>query len=146
MPESLLVRLRTAFRKVKLLQTFGTGETGISQTSSSSSSSTLLLLDDPKIKHCIVKGELWLRSRFQILGYLNHSMESFTKNGWFKTGDMVEEVWDGFIRIKGRLEELINVGGQKVLPADVESIFKEMRQVEDCLVYIEPNPITGQIV
>jgi acyl-coenzyme A synthetase/AMP-(fatty) acid ligase len=146
MPESLLVRLRTAFPKVKLLQTFGTSETGISQTSSLSSSSTLLRLDDPNIEHCVVEGELWLRSRYQILGYLNHSMESFTKDGWFKTGDMVEEAGDGFIRIKGRLKELINVGGQKVLPAEVESILLEMPQVEDCLVYGEPNPITGQIV
>ena len=59
---------------------------------------------------------------------------------------MVEEAGDGFIRIKGRLKELINVGGQKVLPAEVESILLEMPQVEDCLVYGEPNPITGQIV
>lgn len=146
MPESLLARLRTAFPKVKLLQTFGTSETGISQTSSLSSSSTLLRLDDPNTEHRIVDGELWLRSQTQILGYLNHSMESFTEDGWFKTGDMVEEAGDGFIRIKGRLKELINVGGQKVLPAEVESVLLEMAEVEDCLVFGEPSPITGQVV
>lgn len=146
MPESLLVRLRTAFPRVKLLQTFGTSETGISQTSSLSSSSTLLRLDDPNIEHRVVDGELWLRSRTQILGYLNHSMESFTEDGWFKTGDMVEEAGDGFLRIKGRLKELINVGGQKVLPAEVESVLLEMPEIEDCLVYGEPNLITGQVV
>ena len=146
MPDSLLARLRTAFPKVRMLQTFGTSETGISQTTSLSSSSTLFRLDDPNTEHRIVDGELWLRSRTQILGYLNHSMESFTADGWFKTGDMVEGATDGYIRIKGRLKELINVGGQKVLPAEVESVLLEMPEIEDCVVYSEPNPITGQIV
>lgn len=146
MPDSLLARLRTTFPKVKFLQTFGTSETGITQTSSLSSSSTLLRLDDPNTEHRIVDGELWLRSRTQILGYLNHSMECFTVDGWFKTGDLVEDAGDGYIRIKGRLKELINVGGQKVLPAEVESVLLAMPEIEDCVVHGEANPITGQVV
>lgn len=146
MPESLLVRLREAFPRVKFLQTFGTSETGISQTTSFSSSSTLLKLDDPNIEHRVVDGELWLRSRTQILGYLNHSMESFTDDGWFRTGDLVEEAEAGFLRIRGRKNDAINVGGQKVLPAEVESVLLEMPELEDCVVYGEPNAITGQVV
>lgn len=146
MPESLLSRLRGVFSKVRFVQTFGTSETGISQTTSLSSSSTLLKLDDPNIEHRIVDGELWLRSRIQILGYLNHTMDAFTPDGWFRTGDYVETAENGFIRIRGRKEELINVGGQKVLPAEVESVMLEMPEIEDCVVFGEASPITGQIV
>lgn len=146
MPESLLQRLRAAFPAVRFVQTFGTSETGISQTSSKSSGSTLLKLDDPNIEHRIVDGELWLRSRTQILGYLNHAMDSFTEDGWFKTGDLVEQEADGYVRIVGRRKELINVGGEKVLPAEVESVLMEMPEISDAVVYGEANSITGQIV
>ncbi len=146
MPESLLARLRTAFPRARFLQTFGTSETGISQTTSLSSSSTLLKLDDPNIEHRIVDSELWLRSRTQILGYLNHNMDSFTADGWFKTGDIVEKAENGYLRIRGRSNELINVGGQKVLPAEIESVLLEMPEIEDCAVHGETNPITGQVV
>ena len=70
-------------------------------------------------------GELWLRSKTQVLGYLNASMDPFTEDGWFKTGDLVDELKDGYIRIIGRKNDLINVGGEKVLPAEVESILME---------------------
>ena len=75
MPESLLHKLKNAFPKVKLLQTFGTSETGISQTVSKSSTSLLMKLDDPNIQYRVVDGELWLKSKTQIKGYLNYAMD-----------------------------------------------------------------------
>jgi acyl-CoA synthetase (AMP-forming)/AMP-acid ligase II len=82
----------------------------------------------------------------QILGYLNSSMERFTEDGWFKTGDLVEQTEEGYIKIVGRNKELINVGGEKVLPSEIESVLFQMPEVKDCIVYGEPNPIMGQIV
>ena len=146
MPEGLLNRLKAVFSKVKFLQTFGTSETGIAATSSKSSSSTFMKIDDENLEYKIVDNELWLRSKTQILGYLNRSMESFTNDGWFKTGDLVELDNEGFIRIIGRNKEIINVGGQKVLPSEVESVLLGMDEIEDCLVYGEQNAITGQSV
>lgn len=146
MPENLLHRLRATLPKVKFIQTFGTSETGISQTTSKSSDSTLLKLDDPNLEHRIVDGELWLRSRTQILGYLNHSMQSFTDDGWFKTGDLVEVADAGYLRITGRRSEMINVGGEKVLPGEVEAVLMTMPEIADCLVHGAPSPITGQVV
>ena len=131
---------------MKLIQTFGTSETGITHTTSKSSDSTLLKLDDPEVEHQIVDGELWLRSRTQILGYLNHASTAFTADGWFKTGDLVEPAPDGFLRIAGRRSELINVGGEKVLPGEVEAVLLEMPEIADALVGGEPNAITGQMV
>ena len=145
MPQSLLLKLKEVFPKVKFLQTFGTSETGISTTSSKSSNSLFMKLEDINGEYKIVENELWLRSKTQVLGYLNASMDSFTSDGWFKTGDLVEV--DGeYIKIIGRSKEVINVGGQKVLPSEVESIILEMEEISDCMVYAEQNAITGQTV
>lgn len=146
MPDSLLLKLKTAFPRVKFLQTFRTSETGISQTTSRSSDSTFLKIDDPNTEIKIVKGELWIRSKTQVMGYLNSSMERFTEDGWFKTGDLVEEASDGYIKIVGRSKELINVGGEKVLPSEVESVLFQIPNLVDCIVYGEKNFITGMIV
>lgn len=145
MPDSLLLRLKEAFPHVKFLQTFGTSETGISSTSSYSSTSTFIRIEDPNTEYKVIDGELWLRSKTQIMGYLNSSMERFTEDGWFRTGDMVEEK-DGYIKIIGRNSDIINVGGEKVLPSEVESVLFQMPHVNDCIVYGENNPITGQMV
>ncbi len=71
MPQSLLLRLKEQFVKVKFLQTFGTSETGISTTASQSSESLYMKLDDANCEYKIVDGELYLRSATQVLGYLN---------------------------------------------------------------------------
>jgi len=146
MPESLLLRLKNKLHRVKFLQTFGTSETGIMKTSSMSSSSTYLKFDDPNQEYKIVNNELWLRSKTQVLGYINHSNDNFTEEGWFMTGDLVEQTSDGFIKIVGRAKELINVGGEKVLPGEIESIIMEVESVVDCIVRGEKNAITGQMV
>jgi acyl-coenzyme A synthetase/AMP-(fatty) acid ligase len=146
MPESLLVKLKEVLPSVKLIQTFGTSETGIIKTTSKSSESTLMKIDDPDQEFKIVEGELWLRSKTQILGYINHNNESFTDDGWFKTGDLVEKFEDGYLRIVGRSKEVINVGGEKVLPSEIESVILELHEIHDCKARGVTNAITGQIV
>jgi acyl-CoA synthetase (AMP-forming)/AMP-acid ligase II len=92
----------------------------------------------------IVDGILWIRARSAMLGYLN-APNPFDEDGWMNTGDMVQV--DGeYIRILGRESEIINVGGQKVYPAEVESVLLQMENVKDAVVFGESNPITGNIV
>ena len=77
-------------------------------------------------------------------GYLNAG-SPFDAEGWFNTQDAVEQ--DGeWLRFLGRTSDLINVGGQKVYPAEVESVLLEMDDVLDVTVRGEPNPIVGQCV
>ena len=142
MSESLLARLKATFKKVKFLQTFGTSETGILNTSSKSSNSTYIKLNDAEYK--IVNGELWIKSKTQILGYLNADMSAF-KDGWFKTGDLVLRDAE-YLKIVGRSKELINIGGKKALPSEIESVIMELENIADCVVYGEQNAITGQSV
>jgi acyl-coenzyme A synthetase/AMP-(fatty) acid ligase len=146
MPESLLQRVKASFPRVKLLQTFGTSETGIAQVTSRSSRSLDIKIDDPNTEYKIIDGELWLKSQTQIIGYLNASMVSFSNDGWFCTGDLVEQSDDGYLKIIGRTKEVINVGGEKVLPIEVESFLLSIEGVNDCLVYAKSNAITGQAV
>ena len=146
MSESLLARLKATFKKVKFLQTFGTSETGILNTSSKSSGSTYIKLNDAEYK--IVNGELWIKSKTQILGYLNADMSAFKasfEDGWFKTGDIVLRDAE-YLKIVGRVKELINIGGKKALPSEIESVIMELENIADCVVYGEKNAITGQSV
>ncbi|WP_283139387.1 fatty acid--CoA ligase family protein [Rhizohabitans arisaemae] len=146
MPQELLARVNAAFPKIRLLQTFGTSETGISTTVSESSRSTYFRIDDANVRYRIVDGELQLKSRTQFLGYLNHPNDVVTEDDWFRTGDLVEQNADGYITVKGRAKEVINVGGEKVLPLELESILLGSPLVDDCVVYGKPNAITGQTV
>ena len=146
MSESLLSRIRNSLPKVKLIQTFGTSETGIAQVSSQSSSSIGMKINDPNLEYKIVDNVLWLKSKTQILGYLNHSMSNFSSDGWFNTGDIVEMIDDEYFKIIGRKSDIINVGGQKVFPSEVESILMQIDAVDDCLVFGEKNAMVGEIV
>ena len=146
MPEALLRRLRQAFPHVRFAQAFGSSETGIARTVGKSSDSLLFRFHDPATEYRIVDGELWMRSRAQALGYLDGDESAFTSDGWFRTGDRVEETQDGFLRILGRTDRVINVGGQKVHPLEVESVLLEMPEIVSCRVRSDPHPLTGEIV
>jgi acyl-coenzyme A synthetase/AMP-(fatty) acid ligase len=146
MSESLLNNLKIKLPKTRLIQTFGTSETGIIKTKSKSSGSLLVKFEDVNQETKIVNGELWIKSKTRVLGYINHNNDSFTNDGWFKTGDLVEEKEDGYLKIIGRMSKVINVGGEKVLPIEVETIILNLGYVQDCTVYAKDNQITGQAV
>lgn len=146
MPEGLLARLRAAFPRARFIQTFGTSETGITRAESPSQDSTFIRFDDPALEWKVVEDELWLRSRTQIDGYLDADNSRFTPDGWFRTGDRVELGPEGTLRVLGRMGELINVGGEKLMPAEVESVVLGVTGVRDCRVRGEPHALTGQTV
>ena len=144
MPESTLKRFHAAFPQVKLLQTYGLSEVGILRSKSKSSDSLWVKVGGEGFETRVVDGMLEIKAKSAMLGYLNHP-SPFTADGWFKTGDAVEV--DGeYLRILGRKSELINVGGEKVYPAEVESVLQLMEGVEDVAVTGQPHPMTGQIV
>jgi acyl-CoA synthetase (AMP-forming)/AMP-acid ligase II len=89
-------------------------------------------------------GILQIKSDSAMLGYLN-ATSPFTEDGWFITGDTVE-VKGEFFRILGRKSEIINVGGEKVFPQEVENVILQIKGVVDVIVYGLSNPLTGKIV
>ena len=144
MPESTLKRFHELFPDVGLLQTYGLTEVGALRTKSKSSDSLWLKVGGEGYETRVVDGMLEVRAKSAMLGYLN-AESPFTEDGWLDTGDAVEI--DGeYIRILGRKSEVINVGGEKVYPAEVENIIQEMDNVAEVTVYAEKNAIVGNIV
>lgn len=144
MPESTLERFHALFPDVKMLQTYGLSEIGIMRSKSRSSDSLWVKIGGEDFQTRVVDGLLEIKAKSAMLGYLN-APSPFTEDGWFKTGD--EVLVDGeYFRILGRRSEMINVGGQKVFPAEVESVLQEMEGVEDAAVTGEASPMLGNIV
>jgi acyl-CoA synthetase (AMP-forming)/AMP-acid ligase II len=114
------------------------------RSKSRSSDSLWVKLGGEGFETRVVDGMLEIKAQSAMVGYLN-APSPFTADGWFRTFDHVEV--DGeYFRILGRRSELINVGGEKVFPAEVESVLATMPGVLDVAVVGEPHPITGNIV
>lgn len=144
MPQVTLNKCTEIFPDTIILQTYGTTEVGILRSKSKSSDSLWVKVGGEEFETRIVDGILQIKAKSAMMGYLN-APSPFTDDGWFHTGDAVEE--DGeYIKILGRKSEIINVGGAKVYPAEVETVIQEMPDIEDVTVYGEKNPITGNIV
>ncbi|MFX0199469.1 MAG: fatty acid--CoA ligase family protein [Candidatus Hodarchaeota archaeon] len=144
MVESILRRVREIFPDVQLLQTYGLSELGILRSKSKDSGSLWVKVGGEGFETKVVDGVLLVRAQSAMMGYLN-APSPFDDDGWMNTQDMVEVDGD-YIRILGRQSDIINVGGQKVYPAEVESVLMQMENVIDVSVRREKNPITGNIV
>jgi len=144
MAESTLERFHKLFPQVRLLQTYGLSEVGILRSKSKSSDSLWVKVGGEGFATRIVDGMLEIKAKSAMLGYLN-APSPFTEDGWFKTGDAVEVDGD-YIRILGRKSEIINVGGEKVYPAEVESTLQTMDGVDEVVVSGQSHPLTGNIV
>jgi acyl-CoA synthetase (AMP-forming)/AMP-acid ligase II len=144
MPESTLERVCAAFPGVTLQQTYGMTELGILRSKSREDGSLWVKVGGEGFEIKIVDDRLFVRARSAMLGYLN-APSPFDAEGFMDTGDAVAQ--DGpWLRILGRTSELINVGGHKVYPVEVENLLLQMEGVQDVAVKGEPHPLTGKIV
>lgn len=144
MPESTLQRLHEIFPNVDLLQTYGLSELGVLRSKSKGANSLWVKVGGEGFETKVVDGLLYIRAQSAMLGYLN-APSPFDAEGWMNTDDMVEVDGD-YIRILGRVTDIINVGGQKVSPAEIEGVLLQLDNVRDVAVYGEKNPLTGKIV
>jgi long-chain acyl-CoA synthetase len=144
MPAHTLERVHAAFPAVRLLQTYGLSELGILRSQSREPGSLWIRVGGEGFQIKVVDGRLFVKAQSAMLGYLN-APSPFDADGYFDTGDLVERDGD-WLRIVGRATEVINVGGNKVLPIEVESLLLAMENVADVEVHGEANPMMGQIV
>jgi long-chain acyl-CoA synthetase len=144
MPIHTLTRLNHLFPDLRLAQTYGLSEVGILSSKSKDSNSLWFKLQGEDFETRIVDGILHVKSQTTMLGYLN-APSPVTEDGWFNTGDAVEVDGD-YVKVLGRKSEIINVGGEKVYPAEVENVIQMLDNVAEVTVYGEDNPITGKIV
>lgn len=144
MPQSTLSKGKDIFPDVKFQQTYGLIELGVLRSKSKNNDSLWVKLGGEGFDLRVVEGMLEIKSHSAMLGYLN-APSPFTDDGYFKTGDAVLKKGE-YYRILGRKSEIINVGGEKVYPQEVENTILEMNNVLDVLVYGQKNPLTGNIV
>lgn len=144
MPQPTLTRLSEVFPHAKLVQTYGLSELGVLRSKSKPDGSLWLSFSHEGFETQVRDGVLWVRTPAAMLGYLN-APDLFDENGWLNTQDAVEVQGD-YLRILGRVSDLINVGGQKVYPAEVEAVLMQLPNVADVAVYGEKSPLTGHFV
>lgn len=144
MPARTLQRLTEELPHVRFKQTYGLSELGIVPTKSKEDNSLWFRLGGSGFDHKIVDGILWVRSDMAMLGYLN-APSDFDADGYFNTQDAVAVDGD-YVRVLGRRSEIINVGGEKVYPSEIESVLLQVPNIADATVSGRPNPVTGMVV
>ncbi len=147
MEANLLQSLQKILPNVRFKQSFGTSETNAIKTKDHDTKEGYFKFINCDYK--IINNELYLKSKTQTLGYLNSDNSVFDDEGYFATGDLVEVIesnGEQYLKIIGRSKEIINVGGEKVIPSEVEGVILNLPYILDCLVYGEKNNITGQSV
>lgn len=144
MPEVTLERLNEELPDVEARQTYGLIELGVLRAKSKSKDSLWVKVGGEGYDVRIADGLLEVKADAAMLGYLN-APSPFTDDGYFKTGDRVLQDGD-YIKILGRDSDLINVGGQKVFPQEVENVLLEEKIVKDAVVYGASHPLSGSIV
>jgi long-chain acyl-CoA synthetase len=144
MSESTLQKARTIFPNAQIKQTYGLSELGVLRSKSESDDSVWVKIGGDGFEVKVLDGLLWVRSEANMVGYLN-APSPFDSEGWLCTGDRVEVNGD-YIRFMGRQSEMINVGGQKVFPVEVENILLQAENVQEAAVYGVKHPLLGQVV
>jgi long-chain acyl-CoA synthetase len=144
MPESLLATLTQQLPEVRFSQAYGLTETGVLPVKSVSSLSTWLTFDRTQCDVRVVDGLLEVKVKTSMLGYIN-APSPFTSDGYLRTGDAVRQEGDRY-RVLGRQSDLINVGGEKVYPNEIENVLRDMPGVVEVAVTALDNPIMGNVV
>jgi cyclohexanecarboxylate-CoA ligase len=91
-----------------------------------------------------VAGEIVWRGPDMFLGYLDDSLndEAFTDDGFFRTGDLGVQGDQGYVRIVGRIKDIINRAGEKFSAKEIEQLLYEHAAVREVAVTAMPDPVT----
>ena len=94
------------------------------------------------------RGEIWVRGPTLMSGYLDNpelNRAAFA-DGWFRTGDIGSLDESGFLTLHGREKELINRGGEKIAPADIDNALMRHPAVMEAAAYAVHHPRLGEDV
>ncbi|OBT51327.1 hypothetical protein VE04_08372 [Pseudogymnoascus sp. 24MN13] len=93
------------------------------------------------------EAEICIRGENVTKGYLNNpaaNESSFTKDGFFRTGDQGKLDKDGYVFITGRIKELINKGGEKISPIELDNVLARHPAVSEAVSFAIPDELYGQ--
>jgi long-chain acyl-CoA synthetase len=95
------------------------------------------------------EGEIWVKGDNVMKGYYKdpeRTAEAFSKDGWFRTGDLGYLDKDGYLYIKGRLKNMIvGPSGENIYPEEIESILNKSYFVLESLVYQDQGQLTARV-
>jgi acyl-CoA synthetase (AMP-forming)/AMP-acid ligase II/thioesterase domain-containing protein len=91
-------------------------------------------------------GEIVVRGPHVTSGYLNHppGQSSNFVDDWFRTGDLGHLDRDGFLFVTGRINDLVNRGGEKISPAEVDEVLRAHPDIQDASAFPVPHPTLGE--
>ena len=91
-------------------------------------------------------GEIVIRGENVTLGYENNpkANETAFTDGWFRTGDQGVMDADGYLSITGRLKEMVNRGGEKIAPREVDEALLDHPDVAQAVAFALPHPTLGE--
>ena len=95
------------------------------------------------------EGEICIRGENVTTGYLNNpeaNKTAFTTTGYFRTGDQGKKDEDGYVVITGRIKELINKGGEKISPIELDNVLTRHPAVSEAVSFAIPDEMYGQEV
>jgi len=95
------------------------------------------------------EAEICIRGENVTKGYLNNpeaNKTSFTKEGFFRTGDQGKQDKDGYVFITGRIKELINKGGEKISPIELDNVVAQNPAVAEAVSFAMADEMYGQDV
>ena len=93
-------------------------------------------------------GEIVIKGKNVMHGYNNNSeanAEAFI-NGWFRTGDQGFLDSEGYLSLTGRIKELINRGGEKISPLEIDGILLKHPAVTEAVCFAVPDEKYGEVV
>jgi len=93
------------------------------------------------------EGEICVRGENVTKGYLNNesaNASSYTAEGFFRTGDQGRLDEDGYVIITGRIKELINKGGEKISPIELDNVLTRHPKVAEAVSFAIPDDVYGQ--
>ena len=147
--QAVLDNLRAAYPNARIAHAFASTEAGVAfDVNDGLAGFPLAFVDNPsgEIELKVVDHTLRIRSRRNATRYLGAEPGVLVSDdGYVDTGDMVE-LKDGRYYFRGRVGGVINVGGLKVYPEEVESVLNADPRVRMSLVRSRRNPITGAVV
>ncbi|KAI5284369.1 hypothetical protein KEM54_001391, partial [Ascosphaera aggregata] len=92
-------------------------------------------------------GEICVRGENVTKGYLNNpaaNESSFTRDRFFRTGDQGQQDSEGYVTITGRIKELINKGGEKISPIELDNTFSQHPDVSEAVCFGIPDQHYGE--
>jgi len=146
--QAILNNLAHAWSNANVAHAFASTEAGVAfdvRDGKAGFPATIIGRTGTPVEMRVVEGSLRIRSNRVALGYLGEGGALADADGFVDTGDMVELRGDRYFFV-GRREGVINVGGQKVHPEEVEAVINQHPAVRIARVRGRRSPITGAIV